>query len=208
MFVLFLLRLEESLQVTGVFGCHAGSGIVLTAQGPTFSPSSCVSRAIRYDPRMPPQPLVPPENWNPGQPLFDKEAVRETIAQRFEMEQLDGVSYMDADSGQIVGWKDVRDDEFWIRGHIPGRPLMPGVLMLEALAQLTSFYVLRGDPRHGFVGFGAVDEVKFRRTVVPGERLILLARAIQVRPRRAIFDTQGWVGDKLAVHAKITGVRV
>lgn len=157
---------------------------------------------------MPPQPLVPPDKWNPGHALFDKEAVRETIAQRFEMEQLDGVSHMDAETGEIVGWKDVREDEFWVRGHIPGRPLMPGVLMLEALAQLTSFYVLRAIPDMGFVGFGAVDEVKFRRTVVPGERLILLARAIQVRPRRAIFDTQGWVDGKLAVHAKITGVRV
>ena len=63
-------------------------------------------------------------------------------------------------------------------------------------------------PAIGFIGFGGVDEVRFRATVVPGQRLVLLGKAVSIRSRMAIFDTQGWVGDKLVVEAKITGVKV
>jgi 3-hydroxymyristoyl/3-hydroxydecanoyl-(acyl carrier protein) dehydratase len=53
-----------------------------------------------------------------------------------------------------------------------------------------------------------VDEVKFRATVVPGQRLVLVGKAVTIRSRVAIFDTQGWVEDRLAVEARITGVKV
>ena len=153
-------------------------------------------------------PLVAPGLWNTGIPILDKARIRELIPQRFEMEHLDGVSYVDDDSGDIVGWKDVRQDEFWVRGHLPGRPLLPGVVMLEALAQLTSVGATLAMPELGFVGFGGIDACKFRVAVTPGERLVLLARRLELRRRRAIFDTQGWVNGTLAVEARITGVRV
>jgi 3-hydroxyacyl-[acyl-carrier-protein] dehydratase len=154
------------------------------------------------------KPLVPPERWNLKRVLFGPEEVRATNAQRFEMEQLDAVTLLDPETQSIVGWKDVRADEFWVPGHVPGRPLFPGVLMLEALAQLTSFYVGRSVPDVGFIGFGGVDAVKFRATVEPGQRLVLLGKGVEIRSRRAVFDTQGWVGDRLAVEARITGVKV
>jgi 3-hydroxyacyl-[acyl-carrier-protein] dehydratase len=157
---------------------------------------------------MPSQSLVPQERWNLGKVLFGPEEIRKTNAQRFEMEHLDAVSLLDTAAQEIVGWKDVRADEFWVRGHVPGRPLLPGVIMLEALAQLTSFYIGRAIPDIGFIGFGGVDEVKFRATVVPGERLVLVGKAVSIRPRRAIFDTQGWVDDRLVVEAQITGMKV
>lgn len=154
------------------------------------------------------EPLVPMERWNLGRVLFGPDELRKTNQQRFEMEQLDAVSHLDAERLEIVGWKDVRADEFWVRGHVPGRPILPGVLQLESLAQLTSFYIGRTIPDIGFIGFGGVDEVRFRRTVVPGERLVLVGKGVEIRSRRAIFDTQGWVDGKLAVEAKITGMRV
>jgi 3-hydroxyacyl-[acyl-carrier-protein] dehydratase len=82
------------------------------------------------------------------------------------------------------------------------------VLQLEALAQLRSFYIGRTIPDVGFIGFGGVDGVKFRRAIVPGERLVLLGKGVEIRSRRAVFDTQGWVDGKLAIEARITGVRV
>ncbi|MCG3133336.1 MAG: 3-hydroxyacyl-[acyl-carrier-protein] dehydratase FabZ [Planctomycetes bacterium] len=154
------------------------------------------------------EPLVPLDRWNLGRVLFGPEELRKTNQQRFEMEQLDAVSHLDPERLEIVGWKDVRDDEFWVRGHVPGRPILPGVLQLESLAQLTSFYIGRTIPDIGFIGFGGVDEVRFRRTVVPGERLVLVGKGVEIRSRRAIFDTQGWVDGKLAVEARITGMRV
>jgi 3-hydroxyacyl-[acyl-carrier-protein] dehydratase len=136
------------------------------------------------------------------------ERIREANPHRFEMEQLSGVLYFDAAAGEIVAVKDVRQDEFWVRGHIPGRPLLPGVLMIEAAAQMCSVYykLVQNDPR--FLGFGGVDNVKFRGQVVPGDRLILLGKAVEIRNRRAVFDTQGVVGDRLVFEARITGMPI
>lgn len=153
-------------------------------------------------------PLVPVERWNLGRILFGPEELHKVNQQRFEMEQLDAVTHLDAPTLEIVGYKDVRSDEFWVRGHVPGRPILPGVLQLEALAQLTSFYIGHTIPDIGFIGFGGVDAVKFRRTIVPGERMVLVGKGVEIRSRRAVFDTQGWVDGKLAVEARITGVKV
>lgn len=153
-------------------------------------------------------PLVPTERWNLERPLFGPDEIRKTNPQRFEMEHLDGVTLLDTTAQEVVGFKDVRDDEFWVRGHIPGRPLLPGVIMIEALAQLTSFYIGRAFPDIGFIGFGGVDAVRFRATVVPGQRLVLVGKGVSIRSRMAIFDTQGWFDGRLVVEARITGVKV
>jgi len=136
------------------------------------------------------------------------EEIRRLIPHRYEMEQLTAVIHLDPEAGHIVAVKDVRDDEFWVRGHIPGRPLLPGVLMIEAAAQMCSVYFKKvsEDPR--FLGFGGVDGVKFRGQVVPGDRLLLLGRAVEIRSRRAVFDTQGVVGDRLVFEARITGMPI
>jgi 3-hydroxyacyl-[acyl-carrier-protein] dehydratase len=136
------------------------------------------------------------------------EQIREANPHRFEMEQLSGVIHFDPEAGEIVAVKDVKSDEFWVRGHIPGRPLLPGVLMIEAAAQMCSVYfkLVQKDPR--FLGFGGVDGVKFRGQVVPGDRLILLGKVVEIRNRRAVFDTQGVVGDRLVFEAQITGMPI
>ena len=134
--------------------------------------------------------------------------IRQFNPHRFEMEQLSGVIHLDPAAGQIVAFKDTGPDEFWVRGHIPGRPLMPGVIMIEAAAQMCSLYFkkVQQDPR--FLGFGGVDGVKFRGQVAPGDRLILLGQVVEIRNRRAVFDTQGVVGDRLAFEARITGMPI
>ena len=74
--------------------------------------------------------------------LADREAIRQVNPQRFEMEQLTAIVYVDPVNHVIVGYKDVRHDEFWVRGHMPDYPLLPGVLMCEAAAQLCSYYIV------------------------------------------------------------------
>ena len=77
---------------------------------------------------------MPPElHYDLGQIDFSKvvadtEAIRKVNPQRFEMQQLDAVLLLDPAAKLIIGYKDVRHDEFWIRGHMPGFPLLPGVL--------------------------------------------------------------------------------
>ena len=143
-----------------------------------------------------------------GRVRMPVEEIRRYNPHRYEMEQLSGIIHLDTEAGQIVAFKDVREDEFWVRGHIPGRPLLPGVLMIEAAAQMCSLYykIVQKDER--FLGFGGVDGVKFRGQVAPGDRLILLGKAVEIRSRRAVFDTQGMVGERLVFEARITGMPI
>ena len=139
---------------------------------------------------------------------LDQEGVRAINPQRYEMEHLDGVIWYDADRRELVGFKEVREDEFWVRGHIPGRPLLPGVLMIEAAAQLASVgYKLFSSPEdERFVGFGGVTDVKFRRAVTPPARLLLLGKCTELRSRRAVFETQGVVEGGIVFEATIIGM--
>ena len=68
--------------------------------------------------------------------LADVHEIRKYNPQRFEMEQLSAIVHEDPQNVTCVGYKDVAHDEFWVRGHMPGMPLMPGVVMLEAVAQV------------------------------------------------------------------------
>ena len=136
------------------------------------------------------------------------EGIREVIPHRFEMEQLTGILKFDIEQGIIIGYKDISDKEFWVRGHIPGRPLMPGVLMLEADAQLCTYYYKQTMKDDRFLGFGGIDKVKFRGKVVPGDKLIIIAKNKELRSRRAIFDAQGVVDGKLVFEGIIIGMVV
>jgi 3-hydroxyacyl-[acyl-carrier-protein] dehydratase len=135
------------------------------------------------------------------------EQIRESNPQRGDMEQLDGVNWYDP-SGMILGYKDVRTDEFWCSGHIPGRPLLPGVLMIEAAAQLSSFYVKHVNNWEGFIGFGGVESVKFRVPVTPGCRLYILARQTKTRHGRFTSDVQGVVDGQVVFEGVIIGTQM
>ena len=140
--------------------------------------------------------------------VADQEAIRAVNPQRFEMQQLDAVVLLDTVNKIIVGYKDVRYDEFWVRGHMPGYPLLPGVLMCEASAQLCSYYsmarkeLISGD----FIGFGGMENVRFRAPVRPGDRLILVSKQIKFNRRQMVYNVQGFVKDTMVFHGDIIGV--
>lgn len=137
---------------------------------------------------------------------FPIEEIRQVNPHRHEFEQLDGIFRVFPQEHVLVGFKDVKRDEFWVRGHLPGMPLLPGVLMIEAAAQLASFYQGRSFPGGKFFAFGGVDRARFRGMVRPGDRLILIAKGTRVSPRFSTFETQGLVGESLVFEAAITGV--
>jgi len=138
--------------------------------------------------------------------LHDQAAIDQVNPHRGAMRQLDGVLWENEALTRAVAYRDVRDDEFWVAGHIPGRPLFPGVLMIEAGAQLASFICLRKMPDQQFMGFAGVDEVKFRGQVVPGDRLHMLLNETELRRRRSVCQIQGLVRGEIVVEGTVTGM--
>ncbi len=145
--------------------------------------------------------------------VVGKQEVLELLAQRGRFEMLDGILQMDTASeggGTVVGFKEVRSTDWWASDHIPGRPLFPGALMVEAAAQLCTFHFLhlRPDLRDTFIGFGGLDEVRFRRPVEPDCRLILAGRVERMRSTMFVYSSQGFVNGELVFQAGIRGVVV
>ena len=159
---------------------------------------------------MPPQALYEPSQFDFDHPIYTLEDIRRVNPQRHEMEQLTAIVHIDRENHGIVGYKDVTEKEFWTTGHMPGFPLMPGVILCECAAQLAGFYarkfkLLGGD----YLGFGGMNDVRFRSPVFPGCRLILMAKITRIRPeRRAEFQFQGYVGDRMVFSGEMIGVPI
>jgi 3-hydroxyacyl-[acyl-carrier-protein] dehydratase len=158
------------------------------------------------DSAMPPKYLFDISGIDLNKVAYDQQAIRDANPQRGDMEHLNAIVWVDPAVGHIVGFKDVRPDEFWVEGHIPGRPLLPGVIMIEAAAQLASFYMRMFNGWKGFIGFGGVEETKFRMQVTPGCRMYLVGKKIWERHKRTYCNVQGLVNGNLAFETGIIGV--
>jgi 3-hydroxyacyl-[acyl-carrier-protein] dehydratase len=156
---------------------------------------------------MPPELHCDPSQLNFNQVLAGRNEIERVNPQRFEMEQLTAIVHKDTTQHLVAGYKDVTADEFWVRGHMPDYPLMPGVLMCEAAAQLCSYYIMTSGLMQGdFLGFGGMENVRFRGPVRPGDRLVLIGKGVKMHRRQCIFNVQGFVGSTMVFHADIIGV--
>lgn len=152
--------------------------------------------------------ILDPATLDLDQVLADAEAIRRVNPQRFEMEQLTAVVYEDQEAKICAGYKDCQENEFWTRGHMPGMPVMPGVLMCEAAAQLCSYLCQKHDLLGArMMGFGGLDEVRFREPVCPGDRLLLVCQVLKLRRgAMVVCRFQGFVSEALVVEGQIRGV--
>ncbi|MCG6157584.1 3-hydroxyacyl-ACP dehydratase FabZ family protein [Rubinisphaera margarita] len=159
---------------------------------------------------MPPRPLFDIEQFDYSNPLYTLDEIRKVNPQRHEMEQLTAVVHVDEENDSVVGFKDVTENEFWCTGHMPGFPLMPGVVLCECAAQLAGFYARKYDLLGGdYLGFGGMDDVRFRAPVYPNSRLILAAVTRNVRFRkRAEFEFQGFVNGQMVFSGHMIGVSI
>ena len=105
-----------------------------------------------------------------------------------------------------VGYKDLGPDEFWVRGHMPGLPLMPGVIMCEAAAQLASYYSHKYKLMEGVIGFGGLEDVRFRGVVRPGDRFVIVSRLLKLRRSIMTCEFQCFVKQNLVCEGVLKGV--
>lgn len=152
--------------------------------------------------------IIAPTEYDLDRVTADIHEIRRWNRQRFEMEQLTAIVHEDQSRGLCVGYKDLTSEEFWVRGHFPHVPLMPGVVMCEAAAQLSSYYTQKHNLLDAkVVGFGGLEEVRFRGPVVPGDRLVIAVERVRVRPRAMIVCRfQGLVRESIVVDGIIKGV--
>ena len=153
-------------------------------------------------------PLIPFSKYDVDVVIADIDKIRTYNPQRHEIEQLTAVVFEDLESKSIVGYVETSMDDFWVRGHMPGLPLMPGVLMCEAAAQLASYFVQKYDMMGcEMMGFGGMDDVRFRGAVRPGDRLVIQCQQKKVR-RGAVIVCQfmGFVNENRVVEGVIRGI--
>lgn len=137
------------------------------------------------------------------------EEIRRYNPQRFEMEQLSAIIFEDPENRRCAGIKNVAEHEFWVRGHMPGMPLMPGVIVLEAAAQLCSYFTQKYDLLRGakMVGLGGFEEVRFREPIHVGDQLVIACEQVRLRPGAVIISRfQVFVRGNLVAEGKMKGV--
>jgi 3-hydroxyacyl-[acyl-carrier-protein] dehydratase len=158
---------------------------------------------------MPPKALIEFEDL-PQETVLDQEGIRRYNRHRGDWEHLNGITLLDFDRRLAVGYKNCRTDEPWCRDHFPGKPILPGVVMIEAAAQVCSAYVsyFKLIAPNELLAFGGIDDARFRGEVLPGDRLWLVCYAERNTVRRTIMAAQGFVNGNMVFHANILGLAI
>jgi 3-hydroxyacyl-[acyl-carrier-protein] dehydratase len=131
--------------------------------------------------------------------------ILELLPHRYPFIMVDRV--LDFDKGKtITGLKNVSMGEPFFQGHFPGEPVMPGVLILEGMAQVGSLLAYLSTPEKisdRLVYFAGLDKVRFRRVVRPGDQLIFKLKMIKLKTKIAKMTGKAYVGDELATEAEL-----
>ena len=139
----------------------------------------------------------------PGAAQLDSTSIQRILPHRYPFLMVDRILQLEEDV-RAVGIKSVTINEPYFTGHFPNRPVMPGVMILEALAQVAGILMLNKRENLGkYAYFVAIDKVKFRRTVLPGDQLVLEAEVVRLRSKTGQMRTRALVEGKVVTEAEM-----
>ncbi len=149
-------------------------------------------------------PDSPASDSENHQPIFTVEEIQKLLPHRYPFSLVDRIiEYVPGE--RAVGIKNVTFNEPHFQGHFPGRPIMPGVLIVEAIAQVGGVVLLQMlQSEGGLFLFAGIDKVRFRRQVVPGDQLVMTVEVLSIKRRRfAKMQARAEVDGELATEGEL-----
>jgi len=135
--------------------------------------------------------------------MLQSEEIQKIIPHRYPFLLVDRIIELE-EGKSAVGIKNVSSNEPYFQGHFPGHPIMPGVLIMEALAQVGAVLILKMPEFAGHLAlFAGLDEVKFKRQVIPGDQLRLEVVLIKFRKTFGVAQGKAYVGEALAAEGTL-----
>ncbi|MHB8926538.1 MAG: 3-hydroxyacyl-ACP dehydratase FabZ [Bacillota bacterium] len=136
--------------------------------------------------------------------VIENDEIQRYLPHRYPFLLVDRVLEIEDDGSWVVGLKNVSANEPYFQGHFPGRPVMPGVLIVEAMAQVGAVALLRQPENQGKLAlFAGIDKARFRQMVLPGDQLRIEVKVLARRGRIGRSEGKAYVGDKLAAEAEL-----
>lgn len=135
--------------------------------------------------------------------MLESQEIQDIIPHRYPFLLVDRIIELDKGK-RAVGIKNVSNGDAFFQGHFPGHPIMPGVLIIEALAQVGTVAILTMPEYEGYLGlFAGLDDVKFKKQVIPGDQLRLEVELVKLRKTFGVAKGRAYVGEDLAAEGTL-----
>ena len=153
-------------------------------------------------------PLVDLSGLDLSRDVMTDDELRSLVPHAHEFRMLDGICHLDVERGLVVGHRDFEEDPWWAKGHVPGMPIMPGVLMIEGCAQAAAVLMKKRDgcPAHKFIALGGIDRARFRGVVEPPAKVYFVSVVGTVGSRMFKYPAQCFVDGKMVMEMQLLGV--